>query len=120
MSDVGSKVGEARTLATGHQVMADYSTRDGDVEFHNIRARVFRELADEIERLSERAALVDELREASRRMMADVADLLKSPDHLRMIIQAGGMDPMDDYGPDSFRQLKAALARADAARGEGG
>ena len=59
MSNADSMVGTARTLADDHEATAAYSTRAADVEFHNSTARTLRALADNIERLSERAALIN-------------------------------------------------------------
>lgn len=67
-------------------------------------ADMLRKLADEIERLSERAALVDELREAIREIQGALYGEGKSPSDIEK----------------AAVRLNIALARADAARGEGG
>ena len=112
MSDAGSKVGEARTLATGHQVMANYLTKGADVEFHNSRARILRELADEIERLSERAATVDELRSALKRMVEMYSAIMRKTKLARWV---SDLDLLHELH-DASIQTERALARADAGR----
>ena len=45
-------------------------------------------------------------------LITEVTDLLSSPEHLRMILEVGGMDPTGDDAPEAFREAIKWLALA--------
>lgn len=105
MSNTGdSLVGTARELAETHDAQAAKEVLALNVQWHTATADTLRQCATEIERLSERAALVDELREAIREIQGALYGEGKSPSDIEK----------------AAVRLNIALARADAARGEGG
>ena len=118
MSNTGdSLVGTARELAETHDAQAAKEVLALNVQWHTATADTLRECADEIERLSERAALVDELREALR---AVDDDWLSHRHPLESYPDDDKPPSLIEVAPETVKRVRAALSRADAARGEGG
>lgn len=85
-------------------------------------------LRAEIKRLSERAALVDELRKSGRAVLEDMQALIGDSEGVAGLHLNGDIAPWDTLltGGEyeqwlmSLDEFETALARADAARGGGG